>query len=159
VGCEQQVGDLLECVWPAALEAANWPFRSATWTAAIAVVMVRDDGDLDRTRRLGVARFERAIRREVIRRGGQRPCLRIVRKVFAALADQAGVLAHRPAVFERIAWVISDWDHARTSLVDTEARLVTVLDELALTELATSIEGLVAGRGCYLVGLEPALGG
>jgi transposase len=144
VRCVQQVRDLLECVWPAALEAANWPFRSATWVAAMAVVVDRDGGDLERTRRLGAARFERAVRREVVRRGGQRPCLRIVRKVFAALSDPAGVLAHRPAAFERIAWVISDWDHAKTSLVDTEARMVAVLDELELTELATSIDGLSA---------------
>ena len=64
--------------------------------------------------------------------------------MFAALSDPAGVLAHRPAAFERIAWVISDWDHAKTELVDTEARMVAVLDELDLTELATSIEGLSA---------------
>jgi transposase len=144
VACVQQIRDLLECVWPAALEAANWPFRSATWVAALAVVMNRDGGDLERTRRLGPARFQRAVRKEVIRRGGQRPCLRIVRSLFAALSDTAAVLAHRPAAFERIAWVIDDWDHAKTKLVDTEARMVSVLDELELTELATSIEGLSA---------------
>ena len=73
---------------------------------------------------------------------GQRPCLRIVRKLFTALTDPAGVLAHRPGAFERIAWVIDDWDHARTKLVETEARMVAVLDELGLTELACSIDGL-----------------
>lgn len=35
-----------------------------------------------------------------------------------------------------------DWDHARGKLADTEARMVTVLDDLNLTELACSIEGL-----------------
>ena len=142
VACVQQVRDLLECVWPAALEAANWPFRSTTWVAALAVVVDRDGGDLERTRRLGPARFERAVRKEVTRRGGQRPCLRIVRRLFTALTDPAGVLPHRPAAFERIAWVIDDWDHAKTKLVDTETRMVAVLDELQLTELATSIDGL-----------------
>jgi transposase len=142
VACVQQVRDLLECVWPAALDAAKHPFKSTTWVAALAVIMDRDGGDLDRTRRLGPARFERAVRKEVTRRGGQRPCLRIVRQVFTALTDTAGVLAHRPARFERIAWVIQDWDHAKTKLVDTEARMVAVLDELQLTELATSINGL-----------------
>ena len=91
---------------------------------------------------LGAARFEHAVRREVTRRGKARPCLRIVRKVFTALTDTAGVLAHRPAAFERIAWVIEDWDHAKTKLVDAEARMVAVLDELGLTELACSIDGL-----------------
>jgi transposase len=142
VACVQQIRDLLECVWPAALEAAKQPFKSSTWVAALAVVINRDGGDLDRTRRLGAARFQRAVRREVIRRGGQRPCLRIVRHLFGALADPAGVIPHRPAAFERIAWVIDDWDHAKASLVDTEARMTAVLDELELTELATSIEGL-----------------
>ena len=46
VACVQQIRDLLECVWPAAQEAANWPFRSATWVAALAVVVNRDGGDL-----------------------------------------------------------------------------------------------------------------
>ena len=142
VACVQQARDLLECVWPAALEAAKHPFKSTTWVAAMSVVMDRDGGDLKRTRRLGAARFEHAVRREVTRRGKVRPCLRIVRKLFNALADPAGVLAHRPAAFERIAWVIDDWDHAKTALADTETRMTAVLDELELTELATSIEGL-----------------
>ena len=54
VRCVQQVRDLLECVWPAALEAAKHPFKSTTWVASMAVVMGRDGGDLERTRRLGV---------------------------------------------------------------------------------------------------------
>ena len=53
VRCVQQIRDLLECVWPAALEAAKHPFKSTTWVAAMAVVMGRDGGDLERTRRLG----------------------------------------------------------------------------------------------------------
>ena len=142
VRCVQQVRDLLECVWPAALEAAKHPFKSTTWVAAMTVVVDRDGGNLERTRRLGAARFERAVRKEVTRRGKIRPCLRIVRRLFTALSDPAGVLAHRPAAFERIAWVIDDWDHAKTSLSDTETRMVSVLDELELTELATSIDGL-----------------
>ena len=43
----QQVRDLLECVWPAALETAWQPFRSRTWAAAMGVVLGRDGGDLD----------------------------------------------------------------------------------------------------------------
>ena len=35
----QTVRDLLECVWPAALETAKHPFRSATWVAALTVVV------------------------------------------------------------------------------------------------------------------------
>ena len=81
----QQVRDLLECVWPAALGTARQPFRSRTWAAALTVILDRDGGDLDRTRRLGWARFERVVRREITRRGGQKPSLRIARHLSAAL--------------------------------------------------------------------------
>jgi transposase len=91
----QQMRDLLECVWPAALDTARQPFRSKTWAAAMSVILDRDGGDFDRTRRLGPARFEQAVRREISRRGGQKPSLRILRGLFASLADPAGVVAHR----------------------------------------------------------------
>ena len=41
----QQMRDLLECVWPAALDTARQPFRSRTWMAALQVVTSRDSGD------------------------------------------------------------------------------------------------------------------
>lgn len=142
VAAVQTVRDLLECVWPAALEAAKWPFRSATWVAALTVVVRRDGGDLDRTHRLGLARFERAVRAEVTRRGGVRPCARIVRRLFAVLSDTVGVVAHRPAVFERLEWTLADWDEARAKLTDIEGRMAATLDRLGLTALVTSIDGL-----------------
>ena len=140
----QQMRDLLECVWPAALDTAKKPFRSSTWPAAMSVILNRDGADLTRTRRLGQARFEDAARREVIRAGGQRACLRIVRLLFAALADPAGVLAHRPGALERVQLLLQDWHETRRRLADTEARMTSVLDELHLSELATSITGLSA---------------
>src|SRR5512133_229732 len=82
----QQIRALLDCVWPTALDAARQPLRSKTWAAAMTVICDRDGGQLTRTRRLGLPRFERAVRREITRRGGQRPTLRIVRKLFAALS-------------------------------------------------------------------------
>jgi transposase len=144
VACVQQIRDLLECVWPAAVATAQQPFKSATWLAAMAVIMTRDGGDFTRTRRLGPARFEHVARKELTRRGKLRPCLRILRNLYAALADPAGVIAHRPGAFERISWLIEDWDTARAKLADTETRMVTVLDDLQLTELACSIPGLSA---------------
>ena len=54
--------------------------------------------------------------------------------LFAALSDPVGVLAHRRAAFERITWVLADWDTARAAQADVENRMVTVLDELGLTE-------------------------
>jgi transposase len=140
----QQMRDLIECVWPAALETANWPFRSKTWAAAMWVLLDRDGGDFTRTRRLGLARFETAVRREITRRGGQRPCLRIVRKLFTALADPTGVLAHRRGALERVQLLLEDWADTQRKLVDTETRMTAVLDELELTKLVTSIHGLSA---------------
>ena len=138
----QQIRALLECVWPAALDTARQPFRSKTWAAAMTVICDRDGGQLARTRRLGLARFERALRREISHRGGQRPSLRILRALFAALADPAGVTAHRLGALERVALLLEDWQHAGQRLADTEARMAAVLDQLELTALATSISGL-----------------
>jgi len=139
-----QVRDLLECVWPAALTTAQYPFKSHTWLVAMAVVMCRDGGDLARTRRLGPARFETAVRREILKRGWAKPCLRIVRAMFTALTDTAGVIAHRQGAFERIGWLIEDWDTAVTNLETVQTRMVATLDELELTELVCSIDGLSA---------------
>jgi transposase len=140
----QQIRDLLECVWPAALDTARQPFRSRTWAASMWVITDRDGGDLDRTRRLGLARFETAVRREITRRGGQKPSLRILRNMFTALADPAGVIAHRRGGLERVQLLLTDWDHNQHKLTDTEARMTAVLDELQLTDLVTSITGLSA---------------
>jgi transposase len=140
----QQIRALLECVWPASLDTARQPFRSQTWVAAMAVVVDRDGGELARTRRLGLARFERAVRREISRRGGQKPSLRILRALFAALADPAGVIAHRRGALERVQLLLADWRDTQRKLADAEQRMTSVLDELELTELVSSIPGLSA---------------
>ena len=138
----QQMRDLMECAWPAALDTARQPFRSQTWIAGLWVITGRDGGDFARTRRLGMLRFERAVRREVIGRGGRKPCLRIVRGLFSALSDPAGVIAHRAGALERVQLLLEDWQLTRTRLNDTERRMTGVLDELGLTALVTSITGL-----------------
>ena len=106
------------------------------------VILDRDGGDLARTRRLGLSRLEQAVRREIVRAGRQKPCLRIVRLLFSALTDPAGVTAHRVGAFERVALLLADWTETHRRLADTEHRMTTVLDELQLTTLATSITGL-----------------
>src|SRR5262249_33796825 len=116
----QQMRDLLECVWPAALDTARQPFRSGTWVAALWVIAGGEGGDFAGTRRLGAARFEQAVRREITRRGGQKPCLRIVRGLFTALADPAGVIAHRSGALERVQLLLEDRQHAKTPLAATE---------------------------------------
>jgi transposase len=110
--------------------------------AALPVIAGRDGGDFGRTRRLGATRFERAVRREITRRGGQKPCLRIVRGMFTALADPAGVIAHRPGALERVQLLAEDWQLNKDRLAETERRMTAVLGELGLTALATSITGL-----------------
>jgi transposase len=138
----QQVRDLLECVWSAVLDAAAQPFKSITWVAAMTVVVARDDGNLARTRRLGLDRFTRLVRAEVTRRGKAKPSLRIVRKIFAALTAAAGVVEHRQAALERIGWILTDWERARADQIVEEARMVAVLGQLELTDLVCSIHGL-----------------
>ena len=105
--------------------------------------------------RLGPARFEAAVRRELPRWGATRPCLRIVRAVFAALADPAGVTAHRPGVLQRADLAMGDWHDTRERLADVEARMVAVLDGLGLTELVTTIDGLTP-VGAAAILAEPA---
>src|SRR5512132_284519 len=147
----QQIRALLECVWPAALDTARQPLRSKTWAAAMAVILDRDGGDLARTRRLGLARFEPAVRRELIRQGGQKPALRIVRGLFAALDDPTGVTAHRLGALERVQLLLEDWRHMKRRLADTEQRMTAVLDQLDLTHLVTSSPGMsVVGAAAIL---------
>ena len=64
--------------------------------------------------------------------------------MFTALADPAGVSAHRVGAVERVALLLADWRQTQLRLADTEARMTSVLDELQLTALATSITGLSA---------------
>jgi transposase len=140
----QQVRDLLDCVWPAVLDASGSPFRSASWQASLAVVLDRCAGELGRVRRMGLARFTAAVRAELPRWGATRPCLRIVRAVFAALADPAGVNAQRPGALERAQLTLTDLRDTRRRLVEVETRMAAVLDELDLTDLVCSIDGLTA---------------
>jgi transposase len=142
--CIQQLRDLLECAWPGVLEAAADPFDSANWCAALAVVLDRCDGRPQRLSRRGLARFEAAVVRELPRWGAQRRRRAIIAGVYTALVDPRGVMAQRPGVLERARWVLADWRETKTRLMQVETRMVEVLDELALTELVTSIPGLSA---------------
>jgi hypothetical protein len=80
--------------------AVAWPCweylpHAAAYVELISVVLDRDGADTTGTRRLGAARFEQAVRREITHSGGQKPCLRLVRAVFAALSDPVGVMTQR----------------------------------------------------------------
>jgi transposase len=108
------------------------------------VITSRDGGDLTLARRLGPARSGQAVRRQITRRGGRRPCLPIAHAVFAAVADPAGVIAHRRGVLERVTLLLEDWHLTHERISQAEQRMTAVLDELGLTGLATSITGLSA---------------
>ena len=144
----QQIRDLLECVWPAALESPSSrcaPRRGRprcrwSWTATAVTLTAPDDS---------VGAVRTAVRREITKRGGQKPCLRIAHNLYAALADPAGVIAHRPGALERVQLLLEDWSHNQHKLADTETRMTGVLEELGLTELVTSITGLSRGRCCH----------
>ncbi|UQU66842.1 IS110 family transposase [Couchioplanes caeruleus] len=84
------------------------------------------------------------MRKEIIRRGRKKPCMRIVQALFAALSDPAGVTAHRPGALERVGLVLTDWLDTHHRMTGTEARMTAILDRLQLTDLVTSIPGLSA---------------
>ena len=50
----------------------------------------------------------------------------------------------RRGALERVALLLADWRDTQGRLADTETRMIAVLGELGLTELATSIAGLSA---------------
>lgn len=151
--CRQQIAALAECAWPAVLEAAAKPLDSITWRAATQAVVDRTDGgDLAGLRqRLRWGRFQSAVRRGVTDLGGQRVCWRIARGVYDAMADPGGVPDQQHGAVERIGMLLDDWHHLRDLRADVETRMLDVLDELELTELVTSIDGLSAvGAACIL---------
>jgi hypothetical protein len=88
---------------------------------------------------------------ELARWGGIRPCLRIIRAVFAALADPAGVAAHRPGALERAHLALGDWRDIRARLADAEARMCAVMDELGLAELVSTIRRGLAVTGAAAI--------
>jgi transposase len=137
-----QIGDLLACAWPAALGTAARPLESTTWLAGLGVVADRCCGEPARLRKMGYEKFAAAVRRELPRWGASRACRRIVRALWEALADRGGVAAQRRGALERVHLLMADWRSLAARLADTEARMCAVLDELGLTALAASIEGL-----------------
>jgi transposase len=139
----QQLRDLLECAWPAVLDAAAEPFDSITWRAALVVVLDRCDGRPERAVGGGYKRFEAAVRRELPRWGAkQGPCQRITYAVYAVLTDPAGVTTQRLGALRRAQWVLADWHATKTRLAQVQDRMLEILDEIGLTKLAGTIPGV-----------------
>jgi len=142
--CMQQVSDLLACAWPAALGVAARPLESTTWLAAMGAVTDRCAGNPARLRKLGYEKFTAAVRRELPRWGARNVYHKIARGLWEALADTGGVPAQRRGALERVHLLLGDWRSLLARLADTAGRMTGVLDELGLTELVTSIDGLSA---------------
>jgi transposase len=136
----QQLRDLLECAWPAALTAASQPLDSLTWRAALSV----SGCDPARVRALGLAGLTEAVRTELACWGGQRISHRVLAAVHDAADDGRGVPAQGLGGLERAAFALADLGHAQAERDQVQALMVGVLDELGLTGLVTSIPGLSA---------------
>jgi transposase len=149
--CMQQAGDLLACAWPAPLSAAARPLESVTWLAAMAVVTDRCCGNPARLRAMGYEKFLAAIRRELPRWGGKLIRHGIARNLWEALADAGGVAAQRRGALERVHLLLGDWRALRARLADTEARMTGMLEELGLTALVASIDGVSALSGAVML--------
>ena len=143
----QQVRDLLECAWPAVLDAASKPLDSASWLAAAGVALDRigADGDLGVIDCWGWDEFAAAVRAQL---GATRWYSPIVAAVFDAATDPAqtavGVAAQRAGACERAAFALADLAARRAEIDQVEARMLRVLDALDLTELVSSIPGVSA---------------
>jgi len=149
--CMQQAGDLLGCAWPAPLGAAARPLESVTWLAGMAVITGRCCGQPSRVRKMGYEKFLAAVRRELPRWGGKYVRHSIVQGLWEALGDTGGVAAQRRGALERLHLLLEDWRALRARLADTEARMTAVLDDLGLTELVTSIDGVSALSGAVML--------
>ena len=82
------------------------------------------------------------------RQGTNRWYSTIVRAVFDAATDPAlaaaDVADQRAGALERARFALGDLAHARAETAAVQTRMVAVLDQLGLAQLATSIPGLSA---------------
>lgn len=150
----QQIRDLLECAWPAVLDAAGKPLDSASWRAAVIVTADRlaGTGELDMIGRWGWDAFVSAVRHQL---GATRWYSAIVRAVFDAATDLdrtgIGVADQRAGAVERVRFALADLAHLRSEITVVEDRMLAVLDQLGLTELVTSIPGVSAAGAAMIL--------
>jgi transposase len=135
----QCLRDLLECAWPALLEAAAKPLDSATWRAALAI-----SASPAAIAAMSEQEFLAALRAQVRAAGGQRVCHRVARAIHVAAGRPGGIAAERDAALERAGFAFHDWMTALAAIAEVEARMVAVLNELHLTHLVATIPGLSA---------------
>jgi transposase len=153
VAAREQVRDLLECAWPAVLEAAADPLESLTWRAALAVSV-----DPAAIAAMTQEQFLAALRGQLVVLGGKKVCRRIALAVHAAAGDPGGITTERDAIIERAAFAYQDWMSALAAQADAEARMLAVLDQLGLTALVTTIPGLSAAGAAVILAQTGDLG-
>lgn len=140
----QRVRDFLSVAWPKMPQACARPFASVTWLAGLQVVTGRCGGQPETLAGMGLEAFTALVRSAVGGWGGCRPDGRVLRAVFAALADAEGAVAwSRRGLFRRIADELGDLQRSRVQLRAAEADMVAVLGELGLARLG-GIPGLTA---------------
>jgi transposase len=139
VAAREQLRDLLECAWPSVLAAAADPLESRTWRAALAV-----SADPAVIAAMSEQQFLAAVREQLAAQGGKKLWHKIAGAVHAAAARPGGIEAERDAIIERAGFACQDWTSALAAQADIEARMLTVLGELGLTALVTTIPGLSA---------------
>jgi transposase len=100
---------------------------------------------------MGYEKFLAAVRRELPRWGASRAYRKIAERLWEALADAGGVAAQRRGALERVHLLMADWRSLAARLADVEARMCAVLDELGLTALVRSIDGLSAVGGAAIL--------
>jgi transposase len=139
-----RIREFLSVAWPAVPGACADPFGSMTWLAALQVVTSRCEGDPGRLAGLGPDGFIALVREALPGWAGQRAMGPICGRVFAALADEEGVImSQRPGLLGRIRDELGDLARARAQLRQAEAAMVAVLGKLGLSRLG-GIPGLSA---------------
>jgi transposase len=135
----QQLRDLLESYWPAALECAAGELDSQTLLACLMVTT--DPDELLRSR---YEAFARRVARALSRLGGERRCHRVMRAFHAAATDPRTVAWDRAGAAERAGFALADLLVARAAVAEVEDRMVGVLGALGYAELAATVPGLSA---------------
>jgi transposase len=142
--CVQRIQDLLELAWPAVLDTAADPLRSATWLACLHVALAAGDGDLDAVHARGQHAFLGSVRAGLPAWGATRICRRIATAVYAALPDRTGVLIQRPGALERALAALRDWKTVRDEQAAVDTAMLDLLDRFGVLEVAGSIRGVSA---------------
>jgi transposase len=133
----QSLRDLLECYWPAALEAAAKGLDSTTLLACLMV-----STDPERVRRISFSALLRRAARHLPAVGAVRLDRRVARRFHEAARDPRALPWEREGAAERAAFALADLLHAQGQVAECEDRMVGLLDALGYLELATSIRGL-----------------